>query len=337
MREITDANVVSSRIRLARNVEGLPFPRSGAAANPEVMLGLVRGAERAAKQLFDCDLYLMSRLSKAQKTALVERHVISLPLANNTATGAVIIEHGGGISVMLNEEDHIREQCVTDGFRLHEAYRRINRYDDLLIKTLPIAYDMKLGFLTACPTNVGTGMRASVMLFLPALKLTGRIEGVLEAYVRGMNLTVRGVYGEGSGADGDMYQLSNSRTLGVGEAEIISSVERAVTGICEEENRALGALVGTDASRLTDRISRSYAILKSAYRLSSSELTGLIHDVKLGVILGAVPISDITALDKMAQLCSASSITLKTGGLTAERRDEVRAALVKKLLSEGEL
>jgi protein arginine kinase len=334
-RSVTDFNVMSSRVRLARNIEGLPFPKAGKAASPEALLQLTLGAANCAKNEFDSDLYLMSELSKAQKTALVERHIISLPLANNSATGAVIIERGEeNVSVMLNEEDHVREQCVCEGFSLDKAYRKIDAYDDALIQALPVAYDEQLGFLTACPTNLGTGMRASVMLFLPALKLAGAIEDALERFTKELGLTIRGVYGEGSEAAGDMYQLSNARTLGVDERGITDYVARAALKMCIFERKACQKLAVEQGDKLLDKVMRSYGVLKSAYSLSSGELMELISDVKLGVILGVVPLKDTKPLDKLVQLCSAASLSLKTGERTPRERDIIRATLVRNILKE---
>lgn len=333
--ELVKNTVTSSRVRLARNVEGLPFPQSGRSGQPERMLSLVKGAQAAAERLFECELCLMSDLKKAQKTALVERHIISLPLANNNTTGAVILQHdGGGLSVMLNEEDHIREQYVCDGLAVGEAYRRLNVYDDELIRALPIAYDKQFGFLTACPTNLGTGMRASVMLFLPALKLNGGIEDALKRFINDYGLTVRGVYGEGSAADGDLYQISNTRTLGVTEAEIIDVIERAAAEMCLREQAATERLVRRQGAELLDKIWRSYGVLLNAYKLSSAELFNLVSDVKLGVRLSLLPVKDMKKLDGLALLCSAASLSLKIGERSPEERDILRAKLVRNVLSE---
>ena len=277
----------------------------------------------------------MSRLSKEEKTTLVERHIISLPLANNTSTGAVIIEKDlENLSIMLNEEDHIREQCVVDGFNLKYAYEKINNYDNSLIQNLPIAYDSQFGFLTACPTNVGTGMRASTMLFLPALKMSGEIENVILKFTKEYGLTIRGIYGEGSQAIGDMYQLSNSKTLGFTEKEIIEIVNYATIEMCQREILACTTLARQKGNELIDKIYRSYGILKSAYAISSNELMKLVSDVKLGIILNILPIKDTKALDKLVLFSSASSMALKIGKFSEEQRDIIRAKLVKSALVE---
>ena len=331
---LTRCNVISSRVRLARNVRGMTFPGARRREDPRALRALEEGAARAAKGVFDGEFMRMRDLDAVRKKALVERHLISPALARNTASGAVILERSEGISVMLNEEDRVREQCVETGFALPRAYERISRYDDSLLRELPVAYDNELGFLTACPTNLGTGMRASVMLFLPALRLAGGIEREMTRFIREYGLTVRGVYGEGSKAQGDMYQLSNTRTLGVTEGDIIRSVERAALEICAEERAATEALVGRAGSALYDKAARSYGIITNAYRLTSAELMNLISDVKLGIILDILPLKDTKTLDKLLVWCSAANLTAVTGECTATERDERRAAIVKSILQK---
>lgn len=337
IKELVKNNVVSSRIRLARNITGLEFPRN-IKVTDERVVNLINGAYAAANGVFEARLLPMNSLAKEQKKALIERHLISLALANNTQNGAAIVEGDKkfGISVMLNEEDHIREQCVEEGFNLKGAYERLRTYDERLLHALPIAYDPTLGFLTACPTNLGTGMRASCMLFLPALKRAGAIEDALKTFKSEFGLTVRGVYGEGSEAAYDMYQISNSRTLGVSEGEIISHVEQAVARVCYCERVALEKLVKERQTELLDGISRSYAVLKGAYTLTAQELMKLLVDVKIGVILGVLPIKSTAVTDEMIWACSASSLQIITNGSSQEERDKTRARIVRKLLSEEE-
>lgn len=334
LEELVKNNVVSSRIRLARNVRGMEFPRNRKTVD-EKDVNLINGAYAAAAGLISARLSPMQRLTKDEKKALIERHIISLSLANNDA-GAVIVEGDkryGGLSVMLNEEDHIREQCVVDGFDLHGAYEKIKAYDDRLLATLPVAYDSRLGFLTACPTNLGTGMRASVMLFLPALKRAGAIEDALKTFKSEFGLTVRGVFGEGSDAMYDMYQISNSRTLGVGEEEIIEQVEQAAVRMCYLERVALEKLAKEQQTSLLDGISKSYAVLKGAYALTAQDLMKLLVDVKMGVILGVLPIKSTQKLDETIWSCTSSALKI-VAGESSEERDKTRARIVREILSE---
>lgn len=336
VRELVENNVVSSRIRLARNIRGLEFPKNLSHTDQRVV-DLINGAFKATDGLFNARLYLMSRLTKEQKKALVERHVISLALANNEANGAVIVEGDKkyGVSVMINEEDHIREQCLTAGFDLKGAYEGLRAYDERLIEQLPVAYDEQLGFLTACPTNLGTGMRASAMLFLPALKRAGAIDDALKTFKNEFGLTIRGVFGEGSDSAYDMYQISNSRTLGVREGDIINQVEQAVVRMCYCERVALEKLVREKHTELLDGISRSYAVLKGAYSLSAQELMRLLVDVKLGVILGILPIKSTSKLDETIWSCTPSSLQIITKGNSDEERDKMRAGIVRRVLAEA--
>lgn len=334
VREITRFNVISSRVRLARNVRGMPFPGCKRPADTGALVALEVAAERAAQGVFDFTFLRMCDLDDLQKTALVERHLISPALRRNDTSGAVILEKSEGISVMLNEEDRIREQCVEKGFALRSAYGRLNRYDDNLLAEIPVAYDDRLGFLTACPTNLGTGMRASTMLFLPALKLAGAIESALTKFVRDYGLTVRGVYGEGSEALGDMYQLSNTRTLGVTEGEIIDIIERATVEMCLHERLAREKLAKEQGAALYDKVLRSYGILTNAYKLASAELMSLISDVKLGIIMNMLPLKDTETLDKLLVLCSAANLTLAIGRCGTDERDVRRAEIVRRILQK---
>ncbi|MDE6302542.1 MAG: ATP--guanido phosphotransferase, partial [Clostridia bacterium] len=274
-------------------------------------------------------------LSKSQKKLLLERHFISIPLANNP-NGAVIIERveHPQMSVMVNEEDHFREQCVVDGHNLIGAYKRVHEYDLRLNEVIPLAYDAKLGYLTACPTNVGTGMRASEMLFLPALRRTGAIDDALKKVVKESGLTVRGYFGEGSDCAYDMYQISNSRTFGVSEINTVWQVEQAVLRLCYLERVALEKLFEQQNTSLLDGISRSYGVLMSAYSLTAQELMKLLVDVKLGVILGVLPIKSMARLNAVIEECS-SSIEIKDENMSEDERNKDRARKVHSILAEG--
>lgn len=336
-RELTRFNVISSRIRLARNVVGMPFPSARRMEDPKVLAVLASAAADAARGLMDFQLLYMRELDDIRKNALVERHLISPMLARNTANGAVLLERSESISVMLNEEDRIREQCIVRGFDLEGAYARLSGYDAALAERLPPAFDRELGYLTACPTNLGTGMRASVMLFLPALRLAGAIEEEVTAMIRDRGMTVRGVYGEGSRAKGDMYQLSNTHSLGVTEGDIMAAVQRAALELCLKESVALQALARKKGAALYDKITRSYGILTNAYKLSSSELMNFISDVKMGVILNILPLKSTKTLDKLLVWCSAANLAAVTGDCDATLRDMRRAAIVKEILGKEKL
>lgn len=329
---LTKFNVISSRIRLARNVDGVAFPHS--AEDVEKRLALPSLIERLLRGTFNYDFFYVRDLSSVQKKALVERHLISPALVLNGAEGAAIVEKSGGLSLMINEEDHIREQCVADGFNLQGAYDRLCKVDDIILDNLPIIIDSKYGFVTACPTNFGAGMRASTMLFLPALRLANAIEDTLRVFTDRYGLTVRGVYGEGSTAFGDAYQLSNTGSFDVEEENIIEIIQRATVAMCTAEAAAREKLMRERGAEITDRIYRSYGTLRSAYSISSEELMALISDVKLGVILGLLPLKDTKPLDKLTVLFSAASLTIRIGECAPTVRDITRAKLVKDILSE---
>jgi protein arginine kinase len=204
----------------------------------------------------------------------------------------------------------------------------------LLLSKLPIAYNQQLGFLTACPTNLGTGMRASTMLFLPALRLANAIEDTVKVFRERYGLTIRGIYGEGSSALGDVYQLSNTRTLGMDEQEIIEVIENATIAMCTAEKIARDKLMAEKGDELKAKIERSFNTLRTAYSLTSDALMQLVSDVKLGVIFGILPLTETAPLDRLAVLFSASSLTLKIGECAPTVRDVTRAKLVREILSE---
>ncbi len=331
--------VVSSRVRLARNVEGMLFPRKLERLAGEHTSGrdlpaterLGREAMFAAKGIFRGDIYYMAELDGLQKTMLLERHLISPPLARS-ALGAVIIERGDRpeISIMLCEEDHIRAQCVKKGLDLAGAYARLKRYDEALGRRLPIAYDAKAGFLTSCPTNVGTGMRASVMMFLPALKCMGRLERSFDDMRERFGITVRGFFGEGSKAAYDMYQISNADAIYFGAEDTVRLVESAAMELAAMESAATRDLLRTSETKLLDRIQRSYGTLLHAHTLESDEMFELLTDVRLGVRLGLFDISPEQLDGILDDLATAFEII--SDEPHAERRGIRRAQIVRERL-----
>jgi protein arginine kinase len=320
-------SVVSSRIRLARNIAGLNFPHRGS-RKIDGMFAQIQKILAVADNLFEYSFILMSDISVPEKLALVERHLISPALAENGRTGAVILEKKREISVMLNEEDHIRAQCIVKGFDLMRAYERVNAFDDRLIKAVPIAYDREFGFLTACPTNVGTGMRASVMLHLPALKMSGLLGGPVGEIVRKSGLTLRGVYGEGSASLGGMFQLSNTVSLGLTEEEIIEIVQKACEDICIMENTERKRLLSS-GNRFLDKIRRSAGIAKNSILMSYNEFLDVISDLKLGIILGILEKVDLAEIDAFAQTVGPFTLSLATGINDEEGLDLKRAQMLR--------
>lgn len=321
---------VSSRIRLARNIEGATFSSHDFA----VTNILVKGAKAAGNGVFNLNEYYVLNMSDMQKRALFMLRLVSLPLINNERNGVFVLESGKGeLSVMVNEEDRLRVQCILDGFSLRQAYEKIKTYDGALQKALPIAKDAEFGYLTACPTNVGTGMRASVMLFLTGLQRLGVMEQVKSVMKRDYGVTVRGAFGEGSDGTHGLYQVSNDFTAYVRETDILSNVEAAAIRLCSLEKDAIVKLLKTQRGDVIDRIFRSYQLLSGAYKFDVYELLSLISDVRLGVILGNIPIRKISTLNRITTSCG-WTMNFEFGKLHEEEIDIERAKRVKDILAE---
>ncbi len=328
--DIYSGNIIMTRVRLARNLRGYPFKVS----SPEIAREIVAKVNRALVRTDTFNLLFMSKQSAIKLEAMKERHLISQNLIDNRQTGAVLVNGDESISVMINEEDIIREQCFMKGLRLNEAYKRLNRVDDDLAKNLDIAYDEKYGYLTACPTNLGTGLRASVMMFLPALTEGGKISALIRE-VSKLGLTVRGHYGEGSEAEGYMYQISNEVTLGVTEQEILDSVEQTVEQICRAEREEMERLFVKKQLKTMDRARKSFGVLTNALLLSYSEFLSHIAMVKLGAMLGLIGISEIEAIDDLITKVRPANICEQYGKqLSSVDRDLFRAEIVGKKLEK---
>ncbi len=287
MNKTLESVAVSSRVRLARNFRDYPFPAllmRGAHAEEQAgeMIHLLT-AELTSMEQFT--LYEMSDIPDATAKLLQERYLISRDLMRHRAIAGALISADERVSVMINEEDHIRAQYFVKGLDLRRAYERIAAIDEIISDFIPLAYDPEFGYLTACPTNLGTGLRASVMLFLPALSRRGKLRSVIPALTR-MGLTVRGVYGEGSGADGDLFQVSNEVTLGISEMDILGMVQSAVEKIVEMEIGERGRMKVEGGVALEDGILRTLGELTHCRLLGEKEFTARIADVKLGAALG---------------------------------------------------
>lgn len=322
--DLFQGNIIMSRVRLARNLKDYPFR----VTNPTVAKEIVKKVNRALVRTDTFDLYFTSNLSELKLEAMKERHLISNALIENRLCGAALINTDESISVMVNEEDVIREQCFMKGLSLSEAYKRISKVDDDLAMNLDIAFDDSFGYLTACPTNLGTGLRASVMLFLPALTESGKISALAKEVAR-LGLTVRGQYGEGSDAEGAMYQISNEVTLGVSEYDIISQVEEAVQAICEAERTEMKRLYVKNELKTMDVARKSYGVLTNAVFLSYSEFLSHIANVKLGAMLGYININGIEEIDNLIiKMRPANICETYLKRLSATDRDLYRAELV---------
>lgn len=332
------STVVSTRIRLARNIEGYPFPshlKSQKQAR-EIIRLVTSGLSRLDGFSDDeFQLYFMDVISDEQAENLKENHLISPNLINNKRYSAALINRDESVSIMINEEDHLREQCIVKGLDLPLAYSTMSRIDGAISATMKFAYDEQFGYLTACPTNLGTGLRASVMFFLPALTINGVMPKVVRSISR-LGLTVRGIYGEGSEAEGYMYQISNEVTLGVSEEEIISQVEEVVKKVCElEESERETLKNGASALDVKDDCLRSLGILTNCAKLTTGELIKLAANVKLGACLGYIPLDDVSPVDELAVRMRPSNINLAADRiLTPLERDVYRADFVSKYLKK---
>ncbi len=322
--------VFSSRVRFARNITSLPFPDK-LTGEEGIYSVLMRGVEKALAPLGEFRMYRMNGLDHTEAQSLVERHLIS-PALVGSRYGAVMISALQDLSVMINEEDHIRAQCIVSGFDLAGAFKRLVEADKAMAAQLDFAFDEKYGYLTACPTNMGAGMRASFMVFLPGLALSGSLGSVLNTLPK-FGVTARGVYGEGSGAQGFMYQISNQAMIGAGEEEILGRVTKVAESFIRAERAAREELARRGGVDLKDKIMRAYGVLTNACKISSEEFMELIAYVKLGICLeyiaaDADKADELITLTQPAMLCKAAGKKLN-----AEERDITRARIVQKALA----
>ncbi|MGE5703849.1 MAG: protein arginine kinase [Clostridia bacterium] len=326
--------VISTRLRIARNLSQHPFPLLATDSQAEEVLQKVREASQseALKERGPFETILMDELTPLEKRVLVEKHLISPNLAEESRKGAVLLNQDESISIMVNEEDHIRIQVLLSGFQLKEAWEAGTRIDDIFEKKMNYAFDEKRGYLTSCPTNVGTGIRASVMLHLPALVMTQQINRILQA-INQVGLVVRGLYGEGSEALGNLFQLSNQVTLGMSEGDILSNLYGVANQIIEQERAARRYLQEHSRLALEDRIYRSYGILLFARTVESKEAAQRLSDVRLGVDLGFIPNVSTLVLNEMLVLSQPGFLQQNAGQkLSPEQRDERRARLIRERL-----
>lgn len=328
--------VISSRIRIARNMQAYPFPMLATNQQSKEVL------EQVAQVLHNEELGTISRfsmlplseLNELKRRVLVEKHLISPALANESRNGAVILSDNESVSIMVNEEDHLRIQCLCPGFQIKEAWDLANQIDDIFETHLNYAFDEKHGYLTSCPTNVGTGIRASVMIHLPALVLTQQINRILSAITQ-VGLAVRGLYGEGSEALGNLFQISNQITLGQSEEEIIDNLHSVVRQIIEHERAARQKLIYETRAKILDRVSRSYGVLSYAAIMDSKEAAQRLSDVRLGIDLGFIKNVSPHVLNELLVMTQPGFLQQSAGEkLTPEERDIRRAQLIREKIAE---
>jgi len=327
--------VISSRVRLARNLAAFPFTNRASAYQKAEIEGLLK--DRIGKLELDprLDYVNVPGLSPLDRQFLVERQLISRELAAADGPRGVAVGPRETVSVMINEEDHLRLQVMRSGFALDEAWQDIDRVDDLLEQRISYAFSEDFGYLTACPTNVGTGMRSSVMLHLPALVWTKQIEKVFRALQK-INLAVRGLYGEGSRASGDFYQISNQVTLGKSETGILGEIREVIPQIIAYERQARNALVKESRQALQDRVSRAYGTLCSATMMTAEETMDLLSSVRLGVNLTLLEDITIATVNELFIHTQPAHLQKLMGALLdGEERNAARARYLRTRLREA--
>jgi len=329
--------VISSRIRLARNLADYPFPsRLSNEEKVEVVnkVGAVLKDTPIDSRVGVLKVVRLEELLPVERQVLVEKHLISPDLAEGRGLGkAVALGNEEVVAVMINEEDHLRIQAILPGMQLHEAWDIANVVDDFLEQKLIYAYDESFGYLTCCPTNVGTGLRASVMLHLPGLAITGQIEEVLGVLSR-VGLAVRGLFGEGTQSLGNIFQVSNQITLGKSEREILSNLSSVTKKLIEQERSARDALNRDQGGvKLEDRVYRAYGVLTNARKVSSREALSLLSDLKLGIDLNIIKDIDPRVFSELIVLIQPGFIQHIVGReLDVEERDRIRADLIREVI-----
>lgn len=326
----TDSDVVvSSRVRLARNLADIPFPASMDPASSIKVITLVREAvEKYGEERFN--FIDMDKVAKLTPAVLLEDHIISREFCEQNGRHKLLItDDANNLAVMVNEEDHIRIQAIYPGFALEEAYRRADAIDDVITKGVNFAFDETLGYLTSCPTNLGTGLRASVMLHLPAISATGGMKSLVNLMTK-IGLTVRGLYGEFSEAKGHLYQLSNQVTLGISEKDTLEKLTSAAQQIVMKERELRQKLLLEENLTFQDKLWRSYGVLSTARKLSADEAAELISNVRLATESGMMKeLTDKNLIKLLIEIMPAHMVERNVDALDSEIRDKLRADYIR--------
>ena len=324
--------VMSSRIRLARNLADFPFMSRCNDIDRANIESTVRERLTGSPAFSGLSFFNVADLNTLDRQLLVERQLISRELSNGEGARAVAIDSMEQLSLMVNEEDHLRIQVMKSGLDLDGVWEQMNQVDDNIESSLTYAYSPKLGYLTACPTNVGTGMRVSVLVHLPALVITHQIEKVFRSLQK-INLVVRGLYGEGTQAMGDFYQISNQITLGKDEAAIIDQVSDVIPFVIDYERKARQFLLDEKQNDLFDRVSRAYGTLQTAQQISSEETMYLLSRVRMGVNLGLIDNLEIPAINQLFLRTQPAHLQkIRDTSMDTERRNVERAIYLREQL-----
>lgn len=335
-KDINKDVVISSRVRLARNSRKFPFPPR---LDIETAIRLVDICQKTISQSSEYDTeklnYIdLTKLNPLEKECLVEKHLISPEFASKKEVTGLILSSNETTSIMINEEDHLRIQAIYPGLQLESSWKDCNHFDDIIEKNLDYAFDEDFGYLTSCPTNVGTGLRASVMVHLPALAILGYVKAVLDAVTK-LGITVRGLYGEGSDFMGNMYQISNQVTLGLSEEEIIEKITNIARRVIEQEKIARQQLLKSKI-QLEDRLFRAFGIFSNARIMTSNECMKILSDVRLGVDLGIITEIKTEDINNLMIVTQPANLQKAYGKiLSPEERDVKRAELIRGILNKG--
>ncbi len=327
-----DRIVMSSRVRLARNLRGLAFPGWAKKAERVKALEAIRPAVEGLPQLTGAFSETMDNLPALDKQILVERHLISREHAAKSAGSGLVLNKEESLCVMINEEDHLRMQALRPGLQLKQAWMAIDQVDTDLEKKLDYAFSSDLGYLTACPTNIGTGIRVSAMLHLPGLVLAEQINQIIQS-VNKLGLAVRGLYGEGTEALGNVFQVSNQMTLGEVETDIVERLNKVLLQIIEHEENARAMLLEKKPKVVYNHIGRAYGILANAHSISSKETMNLLSLMRLGVDVEEFPSSDRALIDELFIVTQPAHLQRQfTEKLGAEERDLLRSDMLRERL-----
>lgn len=324
-----DRIVMSSRVRLARNVREFPFPGWAKKVERVLVYENIRPAVVSLPELEGCFCEAMDKLSALDKQVLVERHLISREHAAKSAGSGMALNREETLCLMINEEDHLRMQALRPGLQLRQAWAALDAVDSQLEKRLNYAFTSELGYLTACPTNLGTGIRVSAMLHLPGLVLADQINAIIQS-VNKLGLAVRGLYGEGTEALGNVFQVSNQMTLGETELAIVERLEKVLAQIIEYEDNARASLVEKKPKTIFNHIGRAYGVLANSYIIASKEAMNMLSFLRLGVDLGMFPGADRSLTDELFIMTQPAHLQrLHSEKLAAEERDLLRADMIR--------
>ena len=321
---------LSTRVRLARNLSEYPFPGRAQSGQKKAVLTKCMDALEKVKPLHSCTSVELDELSELDRQILVEKHLISLELSQSDESGGVVLSNDRACSVMVNEEDHLRIQVLGNGLDFKKVWKLADTLDSGIESNLDYAFDSELGFLTACPTNLGTGMRASVMMHLPGLVMSKNMDKVINA-VNHLGIAVRGLFGEGSDASGSIFQISNQQTLGESESAILERLETTLDNIVHQERMAREKLMEDDGMRLTDKISRAVGALKTCFLIQSSEAMDHLSLIRLAADFGFLPEKFRALADRMFIEVQPGHVQLSAGQpIEPGERDRLRAETLRK-------